>query len=87
MNRISAFKIGSREVAGCQCSHPICVAVADVVVTPSLSDSMLMSVDRHFDCLCCGPFMSRLRVVKNIAANVRRGSVLLHPMVPTRTGG
>lgn len=74
----------NRQVAGCSCEPPICVPVADVVVLPSSDASMLMKVDRHFDCLLCGPFVERLTVVKNIALPVRRGSVLLHPLVVRR---
>ena len=74
----------NRQVAGCSCEPPICVPVADVVVLPSSDASMLMKVDRHFDCLLCGPFVERLTVVKNIALPVRSGSVLLHPLVVRR---
>lgn len=84
MNRISAFKNSSREVSGCRCEYPTCVAVADVVVAPSTSESNLMTVDRHYDCLLCGPFLQRLNVVKNIAVDVRKGSVLLHPLIFTQ---
>lgn len=74
----------NRQVAGCSCEPPICVPVADVVVLPSSDASMLMKVDRHFDCLLCGPFVERMTVVKNIALRVHSGSVLLHPLVVTR---
>lgn len=72
----------NRQVAGCSCESPVCVPVADVVVLPSSGESMLMQVDRHFDCLLCGPFVQRMTVVKNIALPVRAGSVLPHPVLP-----
>jgi hypothetical protein len=84
-NRIGrVFKAGSASAAGCDCRWPVCVPVVDVVVTAALRGGHTMSIDRHLDCLLCGPFVVRMAVVKPTGVAVRRGVVINHPVYPAK---
>lgn len=62
----------------CHCKFPLEIRVLDVVVTPRLrSEPHLMTVDRHCDCLLCGPHVVRMRVIRDVPANqLYRGKVI-----------
>lgn len=64
-------------MAADECDHgyPYAVVSVDVVVTPKLkSDPICMTVDRHCDCILCGPFVARMKVIRETV--VRRGQVI-----------
>lgn len=80
-NRISEVYVApTRDSVGCRCEYPCCVEVADVVQRASPSGDLCMDVERHFDCLHCGPFRQKLTVAKVHPDAIRRGTVLKFPV-------
>lgn len=81
-NRVTGqFVEASQEAAGCTCGWPVCVGIADEVVTPTLvRHPTAMTVDRWYDCMLCGPWVERILVTKPTPEDldgrvIRRGSV------------
>jgi len=59
----------------CEHGYPLAVVSVDVVVVPKLKIKPgYMVVDRYCDCLLCGPFKSRMEVVRD--QPVRHGMVI-----------
>lgn len=46
----------------CGCGYPMCTRVADVLVSRQRKRNGFYTVDRHLDCLMCGPQVIRIEL-------------------------
>ncbi len=53
-----------RSQVPCNCGFPLAVRTRDVAVSKRRKNNGYYSIDRYFDCILCGPHVTRAQVLE-----------------------